>query len=181
MVTQKNPLLFVDAAAYVAKSYPHARFMWCGDGELRAAAEARAHEHGIAAQCHFIGYREDAQAILPALDLFWLTSDYEGLPYAVMEAMAAGLPVIATDVVGSHDLLDGAVGTLIPPRSPHALAQATVALLADSARAQALGQAGRARMLERFTVDRMLDQIIQLYETLIAERHTETKASSISS
>jgi glycosyltransferase involved in cell wall biosynthesis len=181
MVAQKNPLLFVDAAASVAKSYPQARFMWCGDGELRAAAEARAHKHGIAAQCHFIGYREDAQAILPALDLFWLTSDYEGLPYAVMEAMAAGLPVVATDVVGSHDLLDGAVGVLIPPRNPHALAQATVALLSDPARAQALGQAGRARILERFTVDRMLDQIIQLYETLITERHAETKASSISS
>jgi len=181
---QKNPLLFVEAAARVLASAPDAYFIWCGDGELRLAAEARAREHGIAARCHFLGHREDAQRVLAAFDLFWLTSDYESFGLATAEAMALKLPVVATDVVGTCDVVvPGVTGILVPPRSPAALAQATLALLGDSERAQAFGVAGRARVLDRFTRDRMLDEVASLYQSLIepdrAEMSQRVASSSV--
>jgi glycosyltransferase involved in cell wall biosynthesis len=172
---QKNPLLFVDAAAQALAIAPETYFLWCGDGELRAAAEARAREHGIAGRCRFLGHREDARAVLAALDLFWLTSNYESFGLATAEAMALGLPVVATDVVGTCDVVvPGGTGILTSPRDPSALARATVALMRDPAQARALGQAGRVRARERYTVDRMLETIASLYRSLRARTQPET-------
>ncbi|HEX9370284.1 MAG TPA: glycosyltransferase family 4 protein [Roseiflexaceae bacterium] len=179
---QKNPLLFVDAAARVLRGAPDAYFIWCGGGELCAAAEARAHEHGIATRCRFLGHREDAQQVLAAFDLFWLTSDYESFGMATAEAMALELPVVATDVVGTCDVVaPGVTGILVPPRDPAALARATIALLGNPAHARALGTAGRARVLERFTRDRMLDATASLYQSLAGPDRSETGRHAASS
>lgn len=164
---QKNPRLFVEAAALLLRDAPEAYFIWCGDGELRAEAEARAQELGIAARCHFIGHREDAQQVLAAFDLFWLTSDYESFGMATTEAMALRLPVVATNVLGTCDVVvPNVTGILVPPRDPAALAQASFGLLSDHARAQAFGNAGRARVLDRFTHQRMLGATASLYQSL---------------
>lgn len=169
VAAQKNPLLFVAAAAAVLRRDPRAFFVWCGDGELRAAAIAAAQAQGIAARCAFIGHREDARRVLAAFDLFWLTSDYESFGLATVEAMTLGLPVIATDVQGSCDVVARDVsGLLVPPRDPQALAAATVGLLASPARMQALGQAGRARAHECFGSGQMLDATAGLYRELAA-------------
>jgi glycosyltransferase involved in cell wall biosynthesis len=171
---QKNPFLFVEAAAQTLALAPQAYMLWCGDGELRAAAEARAHALGIAARCRFLGHREDAQSLLAAFDLFWLTSNYESFGLATAEAMALERPVIATDVVGTCDVVvSGVTGLLVPPCDPSALARATIELLSDPERARAFGQVGRARVLERYTVDRMLDAIASLYSTLLTPGHPE--------
>ena len=168
---QKNPLLFVEAAARVLRRDPGAYFVWCGDGELRAQAEMWAGVRGIEARCRFLGHREDAQAILAALDLFWLTSDYESFGLATAEAMALRLPVVATDVVGTRDVVAAGIsGMLVPARDPEALAHATIDLLRDPARMRSLGDAGRARVLERYTLDHMLDATAKLYDSLFMEQ-----------
>jgi glycosyltransferase involved in cell wall biosynthesis len=174
---QKNPLLFVDAAAQVLAMVPEAYFIWCGDGELRAAAEARAQAHGIAGRCRFLGHREDAQAVLASFDLFWLTSDYESFGLATAEAMALAQPVVATNVVGTSDLVvSGVTGLLVPPRNPAALAYATIDLLRDPAGARRLGQAGRARVIERYTLEQMLEAIASLYRALLLPRQAQTSS-----
>jgi glycosyltransferase involved in cell wall biosynthesis len=167
IAAQKNPQLFVDAAALVLKQLPNAHMVWCGDGELRAEAEARAQTNGIAEHCHFLGHREDAAAVLATFDLFWLTSDYESFGMATAEAMALERPVIATDVVGTRDVVvAGQTGVLVPPRNPYALANATLELLHDPDYARALGRRGRARAVERYTIERMVNETTQLYDTL---------------
>ena len=172
---QKNPFLFVDAAAQALASAPQMYFLWCGDGELRAAAESRAQTHGIAERCRFLGHREDAQMVLASFDLFWLTSNYEGMPLALLEAMARAVPAVATDVGGTCDVvIPDTTGLLVPPRDPAALARATVTLAHDPARARAMGQAGRARVQEHYALDRMLDAIASLYSTLLTPGHPET-------
>ncbi|MFQ5422286.1 MAG: glycosyltransferase, partial [Anaerolineae bacterium] len=108
-----------------------------------------------------------------ALDLFVLPSLWEGLSIVLLEAMAAGRPIVATAVGGTPELLqDGETGLLVPPADPVALGTAVNRLLADRAKAQQLGAAGRARMLRHFTVDQMVRQIEQLYEEVLGERVT---------
>jgi glycosyltransferase involved in cell wall biosynthesis len=167
---QKNPNLFVDAAAQVLRNQPGARFVWCGGGELAEPAQRRANELGIAGACRFLGHRDDAHQVIGALDLFWLTSDYEGMPMAPMEAMSLRVPVIATDVVGTRDLLCGGAGLLVPRGDAPALAAATLALIGAPERRDQLARAGYAHFLERGTADRMISAIERLYQDLAASR-----------
>jgi glycosyltransferase involved in cell wall biosynthesis len=179
---QKNPLLLVEAAAQVLKAAPNTHFIWCGDGQLRATVEARAQALGIAGHCRFLGHREDARLVLAACDLFWLTSNYESFGLATVEAMALELPVVATDVLGTCDVVvPGVTGMLVPPRDPAALACATIDLLGALDRRLALGQAGRGRVLERYTRDHMLKATALFYETLLAARGTATDDKAASS
>jgi len=172
---QKNPMLFIEAAAKVHQEHADVHFVWCGDGEMRLAAEAYARDNGIGQHCHFLGYREDVQNILAALDLFWLTSDYESFGLATAEAMALELPVVATNVAGTCDVVFADItGILVPPRNPAALAQATLDLLRAPERARSLGRAGRARVLECYTLDRMLDTMIAFYQNLPPPRGAAT-------
>jgi glycosyltransferase involved in cell wall biosynthesis len=168
--TQKNPRLFLEAAAQVLRDQPAARFVWCGGGELRAMASAYARELGIDEACCFLGHRNDAHQVLAALDYFWLTSDYEGLPLAPLEAMALRVPIIATDVVGTRDLLASGAGLLVPCGDAAAMATATIRLTRAPERAAALGAAGYSYFLANGTAERMLGALEQLYCQLVAER-----------
>ena len=120
--------------------------------------------------CCFLGHRNDAHQVLAALDYFWLTSDYEGLPLAPLEAMALRVPIIATDVAGTRDLLASGAGLLVPSGDPSALATATIRLMRAPERAAALGAAGYTYFLAKGTAERMLGAIEQLYCQLVAER-----------
>jgi glycosyltransferase involved in cell wall biosynthesis len=168
--TQKNPRLFLEAAALVLRDQPAARFVWCGGGELHAMAGAYARELGIEAACSFLGHRNDAHHVLAALDYFWLTSDYEGLPLAPLEAMALGVPIIATDVEGTRDLLASGAGLLVPHGDAAALATATIRLTRAPERSAALGAAGYTYFRANGTAERMLSALEQLYCQLVAER-----------
>jgi glycosyltransferase involved in cell wall biosynthesis len=167
---QKNPRLFLEAAAQVLRDQPAARFVWCGGGELLETASAYARELGIAGACCFLGHRNDAHQVLAALDYFWLTSDYEGLPLAPLEAMALHVPIIATDVVGTRDLLASGAGLLVPRGDAPALATATIRLARAPERGAALGLAGYAYYLANGTAERMIGTLEQLYSELVAER-----------
>jgi glycosyltransferase involved in cell wall biosynthesis len=167
---QKNPELFLQAAARVLRNLPDARFVWCGGGELADAAQQQAHELGLAQACRLLGHRDDSGEILAALDVFWLTSDYEGWPLAPLEAMALSVPIVATDVVGTHDLLRGGAGLLVPHGDAAALASTTVTLLQSPERLAALARAGHEFYREYGTAQRMIRALEHFYEDLVAGR-----------
>jgi glycosyltransferase involved in cell wall biosynthesis len=138
-------------------------------GAYHRELEQRAAAAGVGARVVFLGYREDVASILAAANLLVLPSHDEGLPLVVLEAMAAGRPVVATPVGGTPELVvDGETGLLVPAGDAHALAAALDTLLADGARAAALGAAGRRRFEERFTLDTMTRRLLAIYEEVAA-------------
>lgn len=167
---QKNPFMFVDAAAQVLRHLPHARFVWCGGGELAAAAQQRAAHLGVTHAIRWLGHREDASEVLAALDLFWLCSTYEGAPYVLLEAMERRVPIIATDVVGNRDLLREGNGLLVPSQDVAALCQATSMLAQQPERRAALAEAGWRWYREHGTLERMIAQTEALYTELATRR-----------
>jgi glycosyltransferase involved in cell wall biosynthesis len=108
--------------------------------------------------------------LLNACDVFVLSSRQEGFPITILEAMAAGKPVIATDVGGCAEaVVDGEAGLIVPPETLATLADAILSVLADPERAQAMGASGRERVQREFTVDRMVDQHLELYRRMLGE------------
>ncbi len=117
---------------------------------------------------HFLGHRDDVPQILPLLNIFWIGSEYEGQSNAVMEAMSHGLPVVASDIAGNRDLVvDQETGYLFPVGDRATLARVTNQLLDDPARARALGQTGRARIAQHFSVAQMVQRHQALYQSLL--------------
>lgn len=170
---QKAPLDFVDVCARVSRQIPDVHFVLIGDGALRGAVEARVERAGIAARFHLLGWRDDVASILPHFRVFVLTSLWEGLPRAVLQARAAGVPVVATAVDGTAEAIeDGVSGCLCRPRDIEGLAARVVVLLRDSARARALGARGRIG-LEEFRQEKMVKDQESLYEDLLAARNPE--------
>jgi glycosyltransferase involved in cell wall biosynthesis len=154
---------FLEAASRIA-TLPAAHFVIAGDGELRGVLETRAAELGLSKRVHFLGWRADLPRIYADLDVVVLSSLNEGSPVALIEAMAAGRAVVATDVGGVADVVaSGVAGILTPPRDPAALAGAVQAVLADDSRRAAMGRAGRASVYPTYSVPRLLQEIDQLY------------------
>lgn len=141
-----------------------ARLLMVGDGPEAPRLRALARELGVDGRVVFTGARPDAARYLPIMDVYVSASRREGLPLAVLEAMACGRPVVATRVPGHEDVVeDGRTGVLVPADDPAALATAVAALLADAPRRAALGAAGRLRVDDRFTRARMVDEVADLY------------------
>ncbi len=156
---QKRFDVLLEAFAAVRRGAPAARLAVVGTGSLRGELEARAAALGVADGVLFAGFRADVPDVLAAADVFVLSSDDEGLPMVVIEAMAAGRPVVATRVGAVEDLVeDGVTGCIVPRRDPTALAEALSGLLRDAAAARAMGEAGRARVRERYPLDLCLDR-----------------------
>jgi glycosyltransferase involved in cell wall biosynthesis len=122
----------------------------------------------VAGACRFLGHRDDRHQILAALDVFWLTSNYEGWPLAPLEAMALHVPIVATDVVGTRDLLDSGAGLLVPRGDAQRLAAATLTLIGSPERRAELARAGYAFYSEFGTADRMIRSMERFYESLAA-------------
>ncbi|HEY2250420.1 MAG TPA: glycosyltransferase [Planctomycetaceae bacterium] len=139
-------------------------FVIAGDGPERASLEQFAHNLEIGARVKFLGHRDDAQRLLPALDVFWLASDFEGLSNSIMEAMAAGLPVVASDIPPNRELVvHGQTGYLAPVGDRVAFAQLAERLLLDPGLAGQFGSAGRQRIASEFSVARMVDGYSKIY------------------
>lgn len=157
----------LDAAARV----PGALFVVAGEGPLRSALEARAQQPGLADRVRFLGQRWDVPDLLGAADLFVLPSLSEGLPLTVLEAMAAGTPVVATAVGGTSEaVVHGETGLLVPPADADALAGAIRTLLADRERGEQLAAAARERIRERFSAEAMVRRITGIYEDVLSAR-----------
>jgi glycosyltransferase involved in cell wall biosynthesis len=145
----------------------HAALVLVGDGEERAALEACARDLGVAGGVHFVGYRADIRHLLAAFDVYVNSSVSEGVSLTILEAMATGLPVVATRVGGTPEVvLHGNTGLLVEPRDPAALATAIDELGRDRDRGRALGAAGRVRVDTFFTIDRMVSDYARVYTRL---------------
>jgi sugar transferase (PEP-CTERM/EpsH1 system associated) len=165
---QKNHLLLVEAFALAVKEYPAMKLWLVGDGPLKPAVEKIIVEMGLERKVLFLGVRDDVPRLLAATDLFVLSSDYEGVPLSVLEAMAAGKPVVATAVGGVPELVeDGVTGVLVPPRNPEALAKGILRLAKDADLRQRMGKAARERALERFDISRTAREYEALYLKLL--------------
>lgn len=165
---KKGHAVLLDAFSIARKSLPQARLLLAGDGPLRERLAWRAREHGLEAAVEFLGHREDIGAVHAAADVVVLTSLEEGLPNALLEAMAHGLPVVATDVGGNREVVEHEVtGLLAAPGDRDAVAQALVRLLTDRDLAARMGAAGRERVRRHFGLRAMLDAYMQLYDDVL--------------
>ena len=154
----------IRAAAEVCRDYPKTKFLLIGDGAERPRIEGLTAELGLRDSVLFLGRRNDVALVLACCDLSVLPSWAEGLPNSVLEAMAAGLPVVATRVGGTPEIIENEVsGLLVPPRNAHALAQAILRLLRDPKLAQGLARAGRERIHRQFSFQRLLAELDNLY------------------
>ncbi len=167
LTAHKDHATLIEAMALLGSRLPGARLVIAGDGELRAALEARLRERGLEGRVVFAGFRRDLDRLMPAFSLFCLSSRLEGLGTSLLDAMAFGLPVVATAAGGIPEaVLDGLTGRVVPPHDPAALADALAAVLGDDALRHELGAAGRRRFLERFTAERMVGDTLRVLEEL---------------
>lgn len=135
-----------------------------GDGPDRARLEAAARASGAGQAVRFLGHLDGARRLLPGLDAYVNSSTSEGISLTILEAMAASLPVVATAVGGTPEIVaDGECGVLVPPRDPAAVSAALARIATDRSRARALGAAARRRVEERFTIDRMVRRYLAAY------------------
>jgi glycosyltransferase involved in cell wall biosynthesis len=167
---QKGHRYLLDAAARVLARRPDARFLIVGDGDQMALLRAQAQGLGIAPSVVFAGHRADIRALLGALDVFCISSTYEGTPLALFEAMAAGKAIVSTAVDGCREVLeDASTGLLVPPRDPDALASALLRCLEDPGLRASL--AARAREASaRYDIAACVARMQDLYDEVLAEK-----------
>jgi glycosyltransferase involved in cell wall biosynthesis len=159
---QKAPEDFVRALAGLRRSDVFG--VWIGDGPLRAKTERLARRLGLSGRMLFTGNRRDVEALLPGMDVFAMASRYEGLPCAIVEAMSAGLPVVATAVNAVPDVvIAGETGLLAPPGMPDLLGRAIGHMLDHPADAARLGAAGRRRLGEELSPDALGGVLTEAY------------------
>ena len=163
LVPEKGVDVFLRAAALVSAVVPQATFLVVGDGPLRPELERRAGVLGLAGTVTFTGYRSDAARLVGGLDVLAVPARADGTSVVVCEAMAAGVPVVASRVGGLPDLVeDGGSGLLVRPGEPEHLARALVSLLLDPEAARRMGERGRSLAASR-SHDRLVDRVTQLY------------------
>lgn len=168
---EKGHVVALNAFALLRKSYPDVRLVLIGDGPLRFVLESHVRQLGLADAVVFAGVREDVSAQLGAADIFWMPSEREGLGMACLEAMASGLPVVATAVGGLQEAVsDGETGFLVPQGDAEALAARTALLLNDPALSHRFGTNGRRRVEKLFSIDFAVSRYHESYEDMVAGR-----------
>lgn len=175
LVQQKNHALFLRAAAELAKRVPAARFTIVGAGPLRADLERLAATLGIAERVTFAGERGDVDAIVRGASIFWLTSRWEGMPNVVLEALASGVPVVATGVSGVRELIEpGVQGAIVALDDCDGFVAHTQEWLRDPERLSRMRAAARARAMQ-FSPERMSATLAGVYDEILCG--SETTAS----
>ena len=166
----KDLMTLFEAFAQVRARVPSAKLLVIGDGPERDRLTARATELDLAGAVHMTGYRSDVRALLPAADVYTSSSISEGVSITILEAMAAGIPVVATAVGGTPEVFahEGTGGVLVPCRDPQRLASAIVSLALDQRQRGVMAAAGRRRLESSFTIDRMVDDYARMYRGLVA-------------
>jgi sugar transferase (PEP-CTERM/EpsH1 system associated) len=178
----KDPLNLVNAFLHLLTLRPELKdriaLVMVGDGPLRQEALARLTAAGVADQCWLPGSRQDTPEILASLAVFALPSLAEGISNTILEAMASGCPVVATDVGGNSELVSaGNTGALVPRADPEALAAALLPYLLEPELRAAHGAAGRARAVSEFSLDHMVAQYAEVYSGLLAARAERKRIS----
>lgn len=162
---------FLEAAVTLTRRFPEARFIVAGDGYHRPTLERYAVQLGLADRVLFTGFRHDVPEFLSEVQVSVLPSLSEALSNTLLESMAAGLPVVATRVGGNPEVVEhGVTGFLVPPREPEALVATVARLLEQPALAQAMGRAGKQRVAENFSLDRLTQETESLYIRLLMKR-----------
>ncbi len=165
---EKGVANFLKAAARVTPEFPEAHFVVAGDGPLRQELATLTKDLNLRGHVHFLGFRSDASALMKSLDVLVVPSVTEGSPLVTLEAMAAGVPVVASAVGGIPDQIrHDKEGLLVPPGDPDALGDALLALLRDHERARRLGEAGRRHAASQFSHATMVRQIEDVYRDVL--------------
>ncbi|HBF33393.1 TPA: hypothetical protein DDW35_02395 [Candidatus Sumerlaeota bacterium] len=163
LVSQKNPQVFIRVAEEIAKTRQNVRILIAGDGGLREELEKIAAQKSVADKIQFLGKRDDIPELLQAADLYMMASFKEGFSNALIEAMAAGLPVVATDVGGNAEAVEqGKSGVIVPPHDDDAFV-AAVARLVDNADERARLSEGARTRAQRFSLNNMVAEVQALY------------------
>jgi glycosyltransferase involved in cell wall biosynthesis len=171
LVPHKGQRYLVDAAHLVVQSVPDARFIILGEGELREPFERQIREHHLEKHVFLPGFRTDVLGCIKRFDLFVMSSITEGLGTSLLDAMACSRAIVATEAGGIPEVVEpGVTGLLVPPRDPRRMAEAIIALLKDEPRRRHMGEAGFARVSQRFTVERMVAETAAVYAR-VAGRH----------
>ena len=175
---QKNPTLLLEAFHRALPSNRRAHLLFAGTADLQSAGlqselERRITASGLQESVHLLGQRSDVPELLNAADVFVLGSDYEGNPLAVLEAMAAGKPVVSTAVGGVPELVEGGCGLLVPPRDARALSKAMRYMLENPEARRSMGEASARRAVERFDLRAMTEAYENVYKELIASNRSE--------
>jgi glycosyltransferase involved in cell wall biosynthesis len=168
LVAQKAHEHFLAAMAELARAVPEARALVVGDGPRRAELEALAADRGLSGRVTFTGARRDARELIARADVLVFSSHWEGLSIAALEALAAGTPVVSTDVEGMRELLGGGAGRLVPPADPGALAAAVADVLRSPELRAEMGAAGRDLVARRYAPAAMRDAYLELYRDAAA-------------
>ncbi len=164
---QKGPFVLLEACGELFKRFQDTHLLFAGDGPLRSSLERAVKDAGLAGRVHFLGARDDVPELMRASTCLALPSRWEGLPNVILEAMAAGLPVISTDVDGSVELIeDGKTGLLVPAESPSALVTAIERILIEPDRVNRMVDAAQHMATERFAWRNTIDAFDALYESL---------------
>lgn len=167
LIREKGPYVLLEAAARIVSEFPKTLIVFVGDGPERADLERTAAEAGLADHVRFAGERSDMPEVYASFDVFVQPSFSEGMPMTVLEAMAAGLAVVATSVGAVPSLLEPAgCGLLSPPRDAAALADAVLRLLRDETLARRLGEAARQHLRAHYSAEAMARQYLALYEAI---------------
>lgn len=171
LVPHKGQAHLIDAAALVVPQVPDARFVVLGDGELRPALEQQIRHRHLEKHVLLAGFRPDVLSLLKTADVFVMSSVTEGLGTSLLDAMACRRPIVATRAGGIPEVVvDGETGLLVPPRDARAMAAALVRLLTDERLRRQIAEAGRARVEARFTVERMVQQTLDVYARVAGRR-----------
>jgi glycosyltransferase involved in cell wall biosynthesis len=179
LVPHKGQRYLVEAAHLVVQQIPDARFVIMGEGELREHLEKQVHEHHLEKHVLLPGFRTDVLGCIKGFDLFVMSSVTEGLGTSLLDAMACSRPIVATRAGGIPEIVeDEENGLLVPPRDHTALARAIVRALKDDDLRQRMGEAGFARVKERFTVERMVEQTADVYKRVTSQLATRNSQAS---
>jgi len=162
--------LLIGALALARGSGRRLRLAIAGDGDVRAELERQAAALGVADAVHFLGYRRELRPLFAAADVAVLSSDNEGTPVSLIEAAAAGLPAVATDVGGVREVVGEEGGVLVPPGDAEALASALLRMAGDPELRASCGNAARPRAIDRYGAERLLSDVDALYGELLAAR-----------
>jgi len=166
---QKSHRSLIKAASIVVNAGFDCHFLLIGSGQLRKSLEEQVQRLNLAGNVHFLGSRRDIPELLRAIDVFVLSSLWEGLPIALIEAMAAGLPCVGTKVSGITEALDyGKAGILVPPKDPESLAKAIIDVLRNKERASQLSAAAGERAKD-FSIEACVAEYEEIYQQLLAK------------